>query len=80
MSAGHYLAHSAWHPADVEEWTYNGTAFQINSMYLLPEDAWTYELTGWYRTSGGGRGNPGYDTRRRSVHAGGRDPCLRGLH
>ncbi len=51
--AGHYLAHSAWQPADVEEWTYNGTAFQINSMYLLPEDAWTYELTGWYRTSCG---------------------------
>ncbi|ROO60527.1 hypothetical protein EDC02_2417 [Micromonospora sp. Llam0] len=37
----------------MEEWTYNGTTFQINSMYLLPEDAWTYELTGWYRTSGG---------------------------
>ncbi|MFV2123258.1 hypothetical protein ACFHWS_01715 [Micromonospora sp. LOL_013] len=50
--AGRYLAHSAWHPAEVEEWTYNGTAFQINSMYLLPEDAWTYELTGWHRTSG----------------------------
>ncbi|MEU4565008.1 hypothetical protein AB0F72_42075 [Actinoplanes sp. NPDC023936] len=36
----------------MEEWAYNGMAYQTNSMYLLPEDAWTYELTGSCPTSG----------------------------
>jgi hypothetical protein len=30
----------------VEEWAYNGMTYQINSMYVLLENAWTYELTG----------------------------------
>lgn len=43
---------SVCHPARVEEWAYDGMAYQINSMYLLPEDAWTYELTGPCGASG----------------------------
>lgn len=31
---------------------HNGAKYQIVSMYLLPQDAWTYELTGPYGTSG----------------------------
>ncbi|WP_433650171.1 hypothetical protein ACQP2C_27445 [Micromonospora zamorensis] len=35
----------------MEEWAYDGMTYQINSMYLLPEDAWTYELIGPRATS-----------------------------
>ena len=41
-----------WHPGRVEQWTYNGAVYQVNSMYLLPDGAWTYELTGPHGTSG----------------------------
>jgi hypothetical protein len=36
----------AWHPGRVEQWTHEGGVYEVNSMYLLPDDAWTYELTG----------------------------------
>ena len=36
----------------MEQWAYNGTTYEINSMCLLPEDGWTYELTGPCPTSG----------------------------
>lgn len=29
----------------MEEWAHPGRAFEVNSMYLLPDDAWAYELT-----------------------------------
>jgi hypothetical protein len=29
----------------VEVWTHDGALFELNSMYALPDDAWTYELT-----------------------------------
>lgn len=29
----------------MDQWAYEGTTYQITSMYLVPEDAWTYELT-----------------------------------
>jgi hypothetical protein len=32
-----------WHPGRVEQWTYNGAVYQVNSMYLLPDGAWTYK-------------------------------------
>jgi hypothetical protein len=31
---------------EVEEWAHDGRTYQINSMYLVSESAWTYELTG----------------------------------
>nr|WP_018588798.1 hypothetical protein [Salinispora arenicola] len=45
------LAWRACHPAGVEERAFNGMTYQVNSMYLLSEDAWTYELTGSSHTS-----------------------------
>lgn len=36
----------------MEEWAYDGITYQINSMYLSSEDAWTYEVTGPCGTSG----------------------------
>lgn len=35
-----------WHPDRVECWTHRGEVYQVNSMYLLPDDAWVYELFG----------------------------------
>ncbi|WP_230554429.1 hypothetical protein [Salinispora arenicola] len=45
------LAWRACHPAGLEEWAFNGMTYLVNSMYLLSEDAWTYELTGSSHTS-----------------------------
>ena len=48
---GSNVPYRACHSAGVEEWAYDGITYQINSMYLLSEDAWTYELTGPCGTS-----------------------------
>ncbi len=37
---------SVWHSAEVQQWVYDGTSYRMNSMYALPENAWTYELSG----------------------------------
>jgi hypothetical protein len=37
----------------VEYWTHAGEVYEVNSMYLLPDDAWTYELTWALGASGG---------------------------
>ena len=29
----------------MDQWAYDGATYEVNSMYALPEDAWTYELT-----------------------------------
>jgi hypothetical protein len=41
-----------WHPDAVERWTRNCGFYEVNSMYLAWEEAWTYELTGPYETPG----------------------------
>ena len=33
------------HPARMESWVHADEIYQVNSMYLLPDDAWAYELT-----------------------------------
>ena len=43
---GSLLARPIWDPAGVQVWADNGVMYEINSMYLVPDDAWTYELTG----------------------------------
>jgi hypothetical protein len=30
----------------VESWTHDNEVYQVNSMYLLPDDAWAHELSG----------------------------------
>jgi ribosomal protein L7/L12 len=45
-----------WHPDRVEHWTHDGEVYEVNSMYLLPDDAWAYELTGPRGNSGRGPG------------------------
>ncbi|MDT5027639.1 MAG: hypothetical protein QOE61_4065 [Micromonosporaceae bacterium] len=39
------LGLSRGHAPAVEVWTHGGGLFELNSMYALPDDAWTYELT-----------------------------------
>jgi hypothetical protein len=38
----------------VEVWSHEGTLYEVNSFYCLPEDAWHYELTGFCGAAGTG--------------------------
>jgi hypothetical protein len=49
---GSDLARWICHPAGVEVWVYEGVTYQVDSMYLVPQDEWTYELTTPCCTSG----------------------------
>jgi hypothetical protein len=33
------------HPGPVESWTHADEVYEVNSMYLLPDSAWAYEMT-----------------------------------